>query len=393
LALLPSALAADTPRVGRFVTVVICAVLIAPAAQATGTPAAPLLRRAASLSGLTAHRNVRVVVESSGRYARDVARAFDRSYPPSLQRLDDKLYMGLGLEPPQRTIRSALLTSAQTSRAWYDPAARVLRVRRNSHARHSDLLRELVRALVDQDFGLKRLTRLRAQNRDAALAANAIVDGLASLASGSAAPAVHGSPLDRFLQLEQNAGAIFGRRVIAELRSVGGNFAVQTALRTFPRTTAEALHVDKLLEQQPALPISLLSPIHDLRLSGSETFGELDLLSLLRAYDMPNADVVASGWGGGRWALYTTEDGTPSVAIVLRWDSSDDATRWQSLAPQLVAAAFPNAQARDCPAVDHCWLSADRELATATNGDLTVLASGAEGELVAASLAGLSLPA
>jgi hypothetical protein len=260
-------------------------------------------------------------------------------------------------------------------------------VRRRPGPQRNQLLHELVRALVDQNFGLKRVSRLRTRDRDAALAANAVIDGVAALASGLRAPTPRGTPLARFLTLERSAGLDFGHSLVAQLRYLGGKSGVSTALRTFPATTEQVLHVDKFLEREPALPVSLAPVIRDLRLSRSETFGELDVLALLRAFDLADADSVAAGWGGGRLALYTTADGLQSVALVLRWDTTDDAAEWRAAAPLYVAAAFPDAQERLCPAVDHCWLTGDRELAAASNGDLTVLASGAQGELIAATLA------
>jgi hypothetical protein len=95
---------------------------------------------------------------------------------------------------------------------------------------------------------------------------------------------------------------------------------------------------------------------------------------------------VADGWAGGRIALYTGADDAATVAVAVRWRSSSDADEFRAAAPSLVAAAFPAAQERSCPAVEHCWVSGERELALASSGDLTVLASGTAGELVAASL-------
>ena len=372
---------------GRFVAVVICAALVVPTAAGSAPPGSALLRRASQLSGLKVRRPVPVVPESRKRFEADVTRALDRDYPRAVQRLDDSLYTGLGLLPAQKSIRSALVASAASSRAYYDSKARVLRVRRRPGPQRNQLLHELVRALVDQNFGLKRVSGLRTRDRDAALAANAVVDGVAALASGLRAQTPHGSPLARFLTLERSAGLDFGHSLVAQLRYLGGKSGVSTALRTFPATTEQVLHVDKFLEREPALPVSLAPVIRDLRLSRSETFGELDVLALLRAFDLADADSVAAGWGGGRLALYTTADGLQYVALVLRWDTTDDAAEWRAAAPLYVAAAFPDAQERLCPAVDHCWLIGGRELAAASNGDLTVLASGAQGELIAATLA------
>jgi hypothetical protein len=384
---LPSGAAADTPLVGKFVAVVICGALVVPVASASAPPASPLLRRASQLSGLKIRRPVRVVVESGTRFETDVTRALDREYPRGLQQVDDSLYMGLGLLPAQHSIRSALVTSAALSRAYYDEATRVLRVRRNPAPARSEVLHELVRALVDQNFGLHRIWGLRARDRDAALAAETVIDGVASLASGTRLPAAQSSRLARFLTLEQTDGLASGRRLIAQLRYLGGNAAVRSALRTFPPTTSDVLHIDKFLQHESALPVTLPATIGDLRLVHSETFGELDVLALLRAFDFANADVVADGWAGGRLALYTTGDGGTSVALVLRWETTEDAEEWRAAAPTYVADAFPDAQTRRCPAVDHCWLTGERELASAVNGNLTVLTSGAQGELVAAALA------
>jgi hypothetical protein len=386
--LLPSGAPADTALVGKFVAVVICAALVVPIASASAPPASPLLRRASQLSGLKIRRPVRVVAESGTRFETDVTRALDREYPRGLQQVDNSLYIGLGLLPAQHSIRSALVTSASSSRAYYDESTRVLRVRRNPAPARIELLHELIRALIDQNFGLHRIWGLRTRDRDAALAANMVIDGLASLGSRTRPSPAQSSPLARFLALEQTDGLASGRRLIAQLRYLGGNTAVRSALRTFPPTTADVLHVDKFLQHESASPVTLPGTIGDLRLVQSETFGELDVLTLLRTFDLATADSVAAGWAGGRLALYTTGDGGTSVALVLRWETPEDAAEWRTAVPTYVAAAFPDAQLRLCPAVDHCWLTGERELASAVNGNLTVLTSGAQGELVAAALAG-----
>src|SRR5207302_1457685 len=184
-------------------------------------------------------------LESGSRFDADTTRALDRDYPRPVQGLDDALYMGLGLLPAQKSIRSALVTSAQMTRARYDPAARVVRARKQPPAGRGELLRELARALVDQNYGLQRLKGLRARDRDAEIAAQAVVDGVTALASRMRAPVPSGPPLKRFLGLEQSAGLAFGTNLIAQLLYLGGRSALQTVLRSFPRTTEQILHVDK----------------------------------------------------------------------------------------------------------------------------------------------------
>jgi hypothetical protein len=386
LELLPSARSTDTPAVGRFVAVVVCAVFVVPAATAD-TPSSPLLRRASSLTGLRIVHGVRIVRERGSRFEHDVTRALDRNYPRSLQRLDDELYIGLGLLPAEKTIRGTLLSSARSVRAIYDPVTRVLRSRTTPSPAHSELLRELARALVDQNFNLRRLIGLRAQNRDAALAAQTIVDGVAALASGAHIAPLQGTLLQRFLGVEQNAGIEFGKSLVAQLRYLGGRFAVGTALRTFPRTTAQVIQLDRFLQRDPAEAVTLTASAGDSHLSATETFGELDVLALLRTFDIANADATAADWNGGRIALYTGPNGN-AVALVLRWDTSAGADQWRASMSSYLAAAFPDATPRLCPAVIACWLDGTRELATAGSGPTTVFTSGVNAELIAATIAG-----
>ena len=374
------------------VAFVICVVL-AGQAGAAGAASPTALRQAELLSGLKAHRPIRTITEPAARFNVDVVRALDRGYPRALQRLDDRLYVGLGLQPPDRSTRAKLLAAATSVNAQYDPVAQVLRVRSKPAPKRAELVHELVRALVDQNVGLRRLSTLRPRDRDASLAASAVVDGLASLASGRRASALPREPLDRFLTLERTVGLGPGRTFIAQLRSIGGSFAVSTALRTFPKTTEQMLHVDKFLDREGSLSVALAQRVDDLALhtsetlSASETFGELDVRALLRAFGLPGAERAAAGWAGGRLALYVGADGAATVALVLRWDTIDQAQAWRTLTPRYVLAAFPGVEERVCPAVDHCWVSGAREIASTGTGALTVVASGSAGELVAAALA------
>jgi hypothetical protein len=355
--------------------------VILPAGASASSDPGPLLRRASQLSGLQVRGPVPTNTVPSARYDALLGRGLNREYPRALQRVDALLYAGLGLMP--RSIRGR----APTSRAWYDPSEKRLLLRRTPMAARADVINELVRALVDQNFGLRRLTGLRAHDRDAALAATAIVDGTAALASRLRAAPLSGTPLDRFLQLENSAGLGPGRALAAELRYLGGRPAMATALRTFPQTTEQLLHIDKFLEREQPLPTRFPSLIADAKLSTSETFGELDVRSLLQAFGVPNAASVASGWGGGRLGLYVTGQGEAVTALLLRWDTPDDAAKWRDAVPRYVAAAYPDATARDCPPLDRCWSTATG-LAVGTRGDTSVLVSGPRSEALAAALLG-----
>jgi len=368
--------------VEKIVAVVICAVL---ALSAAGVPAAAtngdLLRRASHLSGLPVRRVVPEKVLPGRQYDSAVLRAAYRDYPRSLRVTDDALYARLGLM--SRVPPTQLVAASEASRAWYDPTARRLLLRRMPMPQRALVVNELVRALVDQNFNLRRVAGLRLRDRDRALAARAMVDGTAALASGVRGSPVRGTLLERFLQLESSLAS--GKALAKGLRYIGGSRALESALRSFPRTTEQLLHIDKFLEREPALTVRLPTRIGDWELSASETFGELDVRSLLVTFGVSNAGAAARGWGGGRVGLYVSPTGETTGALALRWDTIDDAAEWREAVASYVAAAFPDVTAHDCPPLDHCWSGAS-SLASGVLGTTSVFASGPGGETVAAAL-------
>jgi hypothetical protein len=368
--------------VEKIVAVVICGLV---ALTAAGAPAAStdrdLLRRASHLSGLPVRRVVPEKLLASSLYDAALLRAANRDYPRSLRLIDAALYARLGLMP--RSLQAQVAADAHASRAWYDPAAHRLLLRRTPTPPQARVVNELVRALVDQNFNLRRIAGLRVRDRDRALAAKAIVDGTAALASGVTASPVQGAPLERFLQFDSGLGA--GKSLAKELRYLGGSIALASALRTFPQTTEQLLHIDKFLEREPALPVRLPTRIGDWKLSASETFGELDVRSLLRTFGVPNADAAAGGWGGGRVGLYLSPTGQTTAALALQWDTVDDAAEWRDAVTRYVEAAFPGATARDCPPLDRCW-SSSWDIASGVLGTTAVFASGPGSDTLATAL-------
>ena len=364
----------------KFVAVVICVLLAAPAAGATQSRAgAGLLHAASQRSGLAVRRVVPERTLRGPRYDAIVKRASERAYPRMLRQTDVTLYMQLGLLSPGS---SADLSRGSGSTVWYDAAARSLLLRRATTPTRARMINELVRALVDQHFKLKRLAGLRVRDRDRALAADGIVDGTAALASGARTPSATGTPFNRFVELDSGLAA--GRSLAKELRYLGGARALATALTTFPQTTEQLLHMDKFLERERALPVRLPKELGGLKLRTSETFGELDVRSLLGAYRVPDAAAAAAGWGGGRVALYVSPQGDTTTVLLLRWDSFEDAVEWRTALMRYIGAAFADESPRDCPPLDECW-GGTTSLGAATIGQTSVFASGSGAAALAAA--------
>lgn len=354
---------------------------LAPLARAAGpvqpADAKALLRVASTLSGLPVRRPVPLVTESEARFRQRRLAAHDHAYPRTAQSYDEALYRALGLTGALRPRLVAGLSQA----ALYDPRTRAVYVPRGRTAPRGALLEQLVHALQDQAFDLRRLPR-RTGARDAAFAALAAVDGQASLAARGGAVAAtpgRGAPLARFLALEGGFPGAVGVRLAATLRNLGGEPAVLGSLRRFPETTEQIFHLDKLLERERPSPIMLPASVLGLDRAGADTFGELDVRALLAAFAVPRLDRAGTGWGGGRSAIYR-RGGREAMILALDWDGELDALQWIEAVHGYVDRAFdPVAPGRPaptpCPA-STCWELAGRAIAAERSGVRTALVVG-----------------
>jgi len=115
----------------------------------------------------------------------------------------------------------------------------------------------------------------------------------------------------------------------------GGWDAVNGAYDDMPTSTEQVLHPEKYLSREAPAALSLPDLSAQLgqgwRQLEDVVFGEFDVYNyLLSSFEGQSGwDVVAedaaAGWGGGRMATYTHEDGTRVVLhLSLQWDSADD---------------------------------------------------------------------
>ncbi len=374
------------------IAIVVAVLIAAPGAVAIdGKQAQALLRLAVKATGLTAREPVRIVAEPRVRFRQRRVTLFDRGYPRATQAHDEKVYRALGLlTGGTGTLRKALL-ALDTRPGLYDPVARTAYVQTGKGERAA-ALRQLVHALQDQHFDLKRVRRLTG-SRDATLAAAAAIEGHASLRLGAPPAPVPGagSRLTRFLVLERGFESTVGLRLAADLHNLGGTAAVRSALRRFPATTEQVFHLDKFLQRERAAPIVLPDEVEGLRLRSTGTFGELDVRALLAVFGVPQLDAAATGWGGGRSAVYRDAT-TEAVLVALDWDSEVNAAQWATAAAGYVEAAFGDGVLTECSA-SSCWVSSGRTIAFDRLGIHTALVVAADvrhaGELArAATLAG-----
>jgi hypothetical protein len=139
-------------------------------------------------------------------------------------------------------------------------------------------------------------------------------------------------------------------RFAAELRNLGSNRAVWTALKAFPASTEQVLHLSRFLQRERPLVVRLPSEADGLRLASHDTFGELSVRALLAAARVPDLDRVATGWGGGRSGVYRS-GGREGVVLALAWDNVAHADQWAAAVERLdhLFTTVPTAFARRGP--------------------------------------------
>ncbi len=325
----------------RLILLALAPLVVAPPAAALArSEVRALVRIAQKTSGLRARAAVQVRTEPAVTFRLRRARALDRAYPRAAQAHDETVFRALGLTDSGGSLRRTLLR-LDARRGLYDPASNVAYVQAGGGERAA-ALHEVVHALQDQHFDLRRLERL-ARDGDAARAAAAIVEGHARLATDVLAPrrtsSAGGARLTRFLELRRGFPATVGLRFAADLRNLGGGVAVHGALRRLPATTEQVFHLDKYLERERARPVVLPRTAADFALGSSATFGELDVRALLAVFGAARVDRAASGWGGGRTAVYRGPAGD-AVVVALDWDTARDAEEWEA-AVDILAARLP----------------------------------------------------
>ncbi len=344
-----------------------------------------ILRAASHGSGLAPVRAVRFAVVPGATVDAAARRQLASDYPSAARGSDALLYPSLGLTG---SLDEELSASTTGRAAVYDVTAKRLDVLRGTGNRGA-VVAEATRALEDQHFRLQRLAGLRTRDRDAALAAAAVVDGMASGAAAAPLPvAPSGPPLRRFLALEQRLGVSLGRKLLSQLRYYGGSSAVSGALTTFPQTTAQALHLDVFLARTRPSPADARLPTAaaGATLVASETFGELDVRALLATFGVRDPAGSADGWLAGRAGVYRLGNGGTAAVLGLDWETGADTNAWLGAAGDYARAAFPGGAPVAC-GTGSCWNAKGHGVALAHRGSYTVLAS-APDVATASALAG-----
>jgi hypothetical protein len=253
------------------------------------------------------------------------------------------------------------------------------------------LAHELVHALDDQHFDLRRVDALVAGCRDEELAAAlAVVEGSAQHFSTQVLLR-YPAPLDEGILDELADGGLpdgvppfvaqlqllsytEGQAFVTEIAD-GGTEPVDAALETLPPTTEQILHPERWPQDRP-------TPVEPVDLSGFSSadgwrdldvmqIGELWLRELLQLrIDDAAAERAASGWDGGAYrAWHRRSDDAVVVTMRTAWDSAEDADDFaDAIGTWIDEGATDATVLRSRTAVDLVFIAGDVAIAGVSEG-------------------------
>ncbi|MGD8586729.1 MAG: hypothetical protein PVJ75_15380 [Chloroflexota bacterium] len=148
---------------------------------------------------------------------------------------------------------------------------------------------------------------------------------------------------------------------IQALYDEGGFAQVDDAWRQLPVSSEQILHPQRYLALDAPTAVSLAPSAASLgqewQLVGQDAFGEFLLRQHLAQQPLTagQIDLAATGWGGGRYAVYQAEgNDIPVVVIRLAWDSADDAGEFADVYAGYLALRF-GAEESNLNGDGRCW--------------------------------------
>ncbi len=299
---------------------------------------------------------------------RIIAADSEKKVPPGTFEGLETLYRGLGLMAGDRHLLDLTLDALEGQiLGFYREDDRSLYIVERSGGigpiEKYTISHELTHALQDQHFGLGGLGLDAIGEDDRVVAARALPEGDASLASlywvqqnlsladlgaiaKAAADPAPQAALDALPPIVRESIVfpyVSGLSFVMGLQLRGGWPAVDAAYRDPPISTEQVLHPERYATHEKPVPVALPADLTARLGSGwslatEDTFGELGLGVWLRqANDKAAADAAASGWGGDRVGLYRGPDGAWAVVLRTAWDDPTAAARFAAAAKPVVA--------------------------------------------------------
>ena len=283
-----------------------------------------------------------------------VARVKDkalREYPPEALRREGLLLQMVGFAPPTFDYLGEILKLLEAQlEGFYEPknGTMYLAADLKGPQATATLAHELVHALQDQKWDLKKRSDYKPGRGDEAMALACLAEGDATslmldfvmkpdrsaldipndairelMASGINMGDIQSVP--HILRSTLVAPYMEGLGFVHELRRKGDWRAVDAAWDRLPTTTEQILHVEKWEANEPGIVIpapTALALGEGWKMDDADTFGELGFaLTFAEWMEPEEARKAAAGWGGDRTAVFSKGEQI-AYAVHVRYDGA-----------------------------------------------------------------------
>lgn len=302
-----------------------------------------------------------------------VARVKDkalREYPPEALRREGLLLQIVGFAPPTFDYLSEMMKLLEAQlEGFYEPknGTMYLAADLKGPQAQATLAHELVHALQDQKWDLRKRSDYKPGRGDEAMAMACLAEGDATslmldflmkpdksaldipddalrelMASGMNLGDVQSVP--HILRSTLIAPYMEGLGFVHALRRKGDWASVDRAWDRLPTTTEQILHVDKWEANEG--PIAIPAPTaaalgEGWKKDDEDTFGELGFaLAFAEWMDVEEARKIAAGWGGDRTSVYSKSDQL-AYAVHVRYDAASAPAKPDALAERAFTKLAP----------------------------------------------------
>ena len=312
-----------------------------------------VLQETSQLRELAVLRPVQSSALSRAEIERMIVANLDRETTAADMHASEVTLKRLGLVPTNFALRPLIvrLLTEQVA-GYYDPKEQQFHLADwiDVDGQKPIMAHELIHALQDQHFNLRRFEKWPKGDSDAELATHALIEGDATLAMTlyvASNPARALSFLKSFMAAESSSQELEkAPRALREtllfpyqegltwtrsLYQNGGWSAVSRAFKTLPQSSEQILHPPKYFIHEA--PVKVLLP--DLRPSlgrgwrriEADVNGEWSFYLILDEFlkSASTSKQAAAGWAGDRYAMYENESGQSLYVSFSTWDTVKDA--------------------------------------------------------------------
>ncbi len=290
---------------------------------------------------------------------------FDDEYPPDQVALDERLYRGLGLLPPDASLAQVYVDLLESQVAGlYDPISEQLYVLSKEGGvgpvERVFYAHEYDHALQDQAFDLEAVQAGLDGQTDTALARQSLVEGdayvtmtywlqqhltaaeFADVISASSDPEALAAlaRIPPIVQAQILFAATQGTQWVLGQQLAGGWDAIDQAFGDPPESTEQILHPQKWTSREAPVAVDLPGDLPT-RLGAGWTVGLEDTMGehQIGIWLGTTGAKAAGGWGGDRIALLAGPDDAWAIAWRTVWDTAADAAEFEVAAGAAVKTA------------------------------------------------------